>query len=795
MQVRKYFIIVMSFFALFVHGQTSGLQKCQQAEQEYRIGHFNEVLELLGGDLDGFSAQEKEAAYRLLSITYMEMDSTAQAQDNVLKLLRINPYYTTTINDPQRYIDMIESYKGGHATITTASQQAETPEEAPVPVTLITEQMIRDCGARNLQEVLCTYVPGMIAVEGAEANVAMRGIYTELQGKILVMLNGHRLNSHATNSEALDFRTSLDKVKQIEVLRGPSSSLYGNVALTAVVNIITKTGYDVDGIQVSGGYGSGEAYSASLLYGKRSVNTDITLWANLYSAKGEKRNVGVGDDDLYGYFVRPGYMYLGGYNKKPSFDLGMTAQYKDFKFLFNIQHSKKVMPYVSIMFLSLYDYDRYRLMDGNGPGRSRTAYHAGMSYEKTIGKWGIKGNVYADYEQHSIYDVVGDSIPVGYRSLPIMPDEIVAGIKLDTICDRGLYQNQSYSDRTLGLSMTGNRQFNFWGMPANLLLGMQYENYSLLDQKMIIGDHFDRVVVTVRSKYTALLTGTEENYSAFAQLKMHWTDKFIFNGGLRYDHKIRFDNRKKDVVSPRLALVYNFIPNHYLRLSYAHSFVDAPYYLRSSIIATYSGGNTLDYEGLDAWQFSYSGASPKLHLDYELNVFCNVVNNFTTAYRNVQQRYTNVAHLALWGVEGTVSYRHKRFRGNLNFTYQPIRNDTVNFSMPDFQLNATVACALLKSKRWGELSPWLSLKVQSTITTAVGGTYIYKGGEKYENLDTKIPSRILADIGVNYRWRKLMCSLAVYNLFDKKYYRTGYPWIPIPQQGRNIFGKIAIAID
>lgn len=340
MQVRKYFIIVMSFFALFVHGQTSGLQKCQQAEQEYRIGHFNEVLELLGGDLDGFSAQEKEAAYRLLSITYMEMDSTAQAQDNVLKLLRINPYYTTTINDPQRYIDMIESYKGGHATITTASQQAETPEEAPVPVTLITEQMIRDCGARNLQEVLCTYVPGMIAVEGAEANVAMRGIYTELQGKILVMLNGHRLNSHATNSEALDFRTSLDKVKQIEVLRGPSSSLYGNVALTAVVNIITKTGYDVDGIQVSGGYGSGEAYSASLLYGKRSINTDITLWANLYSAKGEKRNVGVGDDDLYGYFVRPGYMYLGGYNKKPSFDLGMTAQYKDFKFLFNIQHSK-----------------------------------------------------------------------------------------------------------------------------------------------------------------------------------------------------------------------------------------------------------------------------------------------------------------------------------------------------------------------------------------------------------------------------------------------------------------------
>jgi iron complex outermembrane receptor protein len=48
----------------------------------------------------------------------------------------------------------------------------------------------------------------------------------------------------------------LDKLKQIEVLRGPASSLYGGVALTAVVNLITKQGIDVDGIKIRAGIGN-----------------------------------------------------------------------------------------------------------------------------------------------------------------------------------------------------------------------------------------------------------------------------------------------------------------------------------------------------------------------------------------------------------------------------------------------------------------------------------------------------------------------------------------------------------
>src|SRR5262245_11259870 len=79
----------------------------------------------------------------------------------------------------------------------------QTPQDAPsqlrgdvpVPVTVITETMIDDIGARNLKDVLVTYVPGMtFSQDHNEVNVAMRGVYASSQQKFLVLIDGHELN-------------------------------------------------------------------------------------------------------------------------------------------------------------------------------------------------------------------------------------------------------------------------------------------------------------------------------------------------------------------------------------------------------------------------------------------------------------------------------------------------------------------------------------------------------------------------------------------------------------------------
>ena len=288
-----------------------------QAEEEYTIGHFDASIRLLNENIAGFDGALKTSAYRLLSLCYLGKDHVQDAEKYASLLLKEDPYYSTSIHDPLRFADMIERLKRGEeATITTASQQEESIEEAPVPVTLITEEMIKASGARTLADLLTLYVPGMSLVEGDEMNVAMHGVYSSSQEKILIMLDGHRLNSRTTNSEAPDYRTSLDKIKQIEVLRGPASSLYGNVALTAVVNIITKKGREVDGVQLSAGIGTNHTYRADFLMGKSGLGIDFLAWASVYTSQGEKRCVDVGDKDFYGKILRSGYMYIDGYNHK-----------------------------------------------------------------------------------------------------------------------------------------------------------------------------------------------------------------------------------------------------------------------------------------------------------------------------------------------------------------------------------------------------------------------------------------------------------------------------------------------
>ncbi|MEN8219517.1 MAG: TonB-dependent receptor plug domain-containing protein, partial [Pseudomonadota bacterium] len=62
--------------------------------------------------------------------------------------------------------------------VEIASGQGEPLSEVPVPVTVITSQMITDIGAKNLKDALITYVPGITFVQDHnEVNVAGRGVY------------------------------------------------------------------------------------------------------------------------------------------------------------------------------------------------------------------------------------------------------------------------------------------------------------------------------------------------------------------------------------------------------------------------------------------------------------------------------------------------------------------------------------------------------------------------------------------------------------------------------------------
>lgn len=411
--MKKYLITILCCcFGLCAQGQNEQeIEICNRAQEFYKLGRLDDAVNLLSKNVHSLSTLPKITALRVMALCYLEKDQTREAEECVSFLLKEDPYYNISLADPPRFVDMVEMLKGGKtAVITTASQQAESIDEAPVPVMLITEDMIEACGARNLRDVLMAYVPGFSPVEGEETNVSMRGVYSYSQENILIMRDGHRLNSGSTNSIAPDYRISLDNIKQIEVLRGAASSLYGNVALTAVVNIITKPGREINGMEFAYGMGDNSTYKGSILMGKRFVDSEISIWGNLYSSKGYKFNIDRNHEDFYGLIPKDGYMYVDGFNGRPSYDLGLNYKWKDLTLSLGHQSGKRVHTYNSLYLLSIYDYDRYESMDGVKPGRSISTTYAVMDYNKSINNYDFSANLSFDYEQANLYNVLGDTI-------------------------------------------------------------------------------------------------------------------------------------------------------------------------------------------------------------------------------------------------------------------------------------------------------------------------------------------------------------------------------------------------
>ena len=346
--MKKYLYHILAVCMMLMPVMVSAQEKqnlrqvYEKAEEAYQIGQLDQAIELLEDNLNDFSGNLRQSALRLASICYLAQDNTEKSEQYARLLLSINPYYTS-VQDPIRFEDMITLLKSGRSsTVTTASSQAESINEAPVPVTVITREMIDQLSNnKSIGQILATYVPGLSEVSAYSiSNVAMHGVYTSSQEKILVMENGHRLNMRSTNNGKLDYAISTEKIDHIEVLRGPASSLYGNVALTAVVNIITKSGRNVDGVKGKYGYGSYGTHRADFVAGTTLLDADVMAWASLYSSQGKKVDIPALSD--YSMSKHDGYAYINGYKEKPSYDIGCTLKLKDFNFMLNLKSGKQV---------------------------------------------------------------------------------------------------------------------------------------------------------------------------------------------------------------------------------------------------------------------------------------------------------------------------------------------------------------------------------------------------------------------------------------------------------------------
>lgn len=175
-----------------------------------------------------------------------------------------------------------------------ASKYEQRLEEAPSSVTIITAEEIAKYGYRTLGDVLRSVRGLYVTYDRNYSYVGVRGFSrpTDYNSRVLVMIDGHRTNENIFHMAMIGTEgiMDIDLVDRIEVIRGPSSSLYGTSAFFGVINIITKRGRDYQGAEVAAEYGSLNTRKGRATWGTRNSNdTEMLLSASGYASDGQER--------------------------------------------------------------------------------------------------------------------------------------------------------------------------------------------------------------------------------------------------------------------------------------------------------------------------------------------------------------------------------------------------------------------------------------------------------------------------------------------------------------------------
>lgn len=168
--------------------------------------------------------------------------------------------------------------------IVTATRNERTMGALPMPVFLVPKAQIKTMGSLRLNDVL-TEQTGLVVVP--QVNGQGNGI--QLQGfnpdYTLILIDGEPIVGRYTGSLELS-RIAVGNIKQIEIVKGPSSSLYGSDALAGVINIITDRPKPGTNGNFSSRYGTNKTVDLSGDVSVTKGKLGVYVFGNRYSTDG-----------------------------------------------------------------------------------------------------------------------------------------------------------------------------------------------------------------------------------------------------------------------------------------------------------------------------------------------------------------------------------------------------------------------------------------------------------------------------------------------------------------------------
>ncbi|MEL7059452.1 MAG: TonB-dependent receptor [Acidobacteriota bacterium] len=127
-------------------------------------------------------------------------------------------------------------------TVYSASRRRERIVDAPASVTVVTEEEIsRETSSGQVPKVL-EFAPGVEVTQSGihDFNLNMRGFNSSLNRRVQVLIDGRNPQVPFLSNQEWAYLSNMNDLESIELVRGPSSALYGANAFNGVLNMTTK---------------------------------------------------------------------------------------------------------------------------------------------------------------------------------------------------------------------------------------------------------------------------------------------------------------------------------------------------------------------------------------------------------------------------------------------------------------------------------------------------------------------------------------------------------------------------
>jgi outer membrane cobalamin receptor len=519
--------------------------------------------------------------------------------------------------------------------VTVASKSEETTAQAPSSVTVFTRQEMLNMGIFSVEELL-NYVPGFQTARTGENGsqteaLAVRGSRTTPESeRVLFLLDGQRLNAPWTGG-ALQYvnQIPISMLKQVEVIRGPGSALYGSNAFVGVVNLVTNT--TESGGQIA--YGSFDARSGYATLVKEVGDFKGSLYVRAYDDDGEDY------ENLHPFFGTEEFGLTDTSDPREFLDLYSTLEYKGFNL--RIFHTERGYP----------DFTQFGEI-GNGYNRiDSEATSANLSYQIVENdKWNIRafaGWFETKYFQKEFVFPAG--IPAAFGLFPAdstLP--LLGGNVIDTS------QEMYTLDVSHQLNEKNSLQFGASFRQATLDEATFNGNFIALNPEL---GPFSPLEPTANglpifpTGYTQADLTTRDILGIYVQDKHKFTDNFIVTGGLRYDDYSDFG----DTVNLRGAVIYTADFGSTFKAMYGEAFRAPSFKEQTNEQFSFTGNRDLQPEEIETLELSWGHAfeQGRVSLTYYDSEIADGVVLVTELQPNgfIQASPQNLQSLSLTGLE------------------------------------------------------------------------------------------------------------------------------------------------